>query len=151
MELNFQLYRLQSPVSSESLKVLLRAVLLEVPELAPSKQEKRQPPVIKKTAYLRQTNVQLTPFFPSTQNVSKCTHIEIFTASSCMFSWLQKIYNSLLAGSCTLHSRKFPTSHRYTPTIACLGCFVGFGISQVQACIEVSIFYIATIALINSV
>ena len=87
----------------------------------------------------------------ATQNVSKCTHIEIFTASSCMFSWLQKIYNSLLAGSCTLHSRKFPTSHRYTPTIACLGCFVGFGISQVQACIEVSIFYIATIALINSV
>ena len=44
--------------------------------------------------------------------------------------------NILLAGPCTLHSRKFPTSHRYILTFA-LGCdFVSFDISQVKTCIH---------------
>ena len=70
--------------------------------------------------------------------MDKSIHIETFTASSCMLS--PQFPELLLTSSCTVHSRKFPTSHRYTSTIA-LQCYrVDFGIQKIDAGVPVPVY-----------
>lgn len=68
------------------------------------------------------------------------------------------IAQTLLTSSCTLHSRYFPTSHRYIFLIAFLYHLyvvlcnpINDCISQIQACIHISVFNISTCTSINPV
>ena len=73
-------------------------------------------------------------FSSATQNMDKYIHIEILKVFT-NFSYCFILYafaitsNTLLTSSCTVHSRKFPTSHRYMPTNTYLCYFVGYCIS----------------------